>query len=71
MDDLDKIAHIWQSGLQRGRVDISVEAFATVMRLAVYGRMVSPDPKPPDHRQTELDLVGGRWRPRPVTISVS
>jgi hypothetical protein len=71
MDDLDKIAFIWQSGLQRGRVDISYEAFVKIMRLAVYGRLVSPDPNPPDTRQTELNLVGGHWRPRPVTINVS
>ena len=71
MDVLDKIAYTWQSLLYRGRADISLESATQIIRYATYGRLASPDPKPPDPRQTELDLKGGQWRPRKVTLTVS
>jgi hypothetical protein len=72
LEVLEKIAYTWQSLLYRGRADMmSLESATQIMRLATYGRLVSPDPKPPDPRQTELDLRGGKWRPRKVTLTVS
>jgi hypothetical protein len=62
MNDFDKICRAWQSLLARQRVDIQFETACMIFRYAGYGRLVSPDPKPPDTRQNTLELRGGSMR---------
>lgn len=71
MNDLEKLASVWFDIRVHGQTRVSMEYATHLMRLANYAICTSHEPARPDPRQTELKLVGGVWRPRPVTISVS
>jgi hypothetical protein len=71
MTDLEKLSIIWEDIRLRGRADISIEGAVWLMRTAAYAIATRHEPPAPDERQLSLELVGGRWKPRPVTIRVS
>ena len=71
VNDFEKLARFWHSVGTRDRVELLFETAAMICRYANYGICVSPDPKPPDPRQTEMDLKGGSIGRRTVKILVN
>ena len=69
VDDFQKLAESWYRLRFEGRLDCSLEWCTTLFRYANYGICVSPKPKQPDPRQTQLDLQGGSLKRRVMTIT--
>jgi len=64
-----KLAESWSRVRIDGRLHCSLEWMTTLFRYANYGICVTPDAKPTDPRQTQLDLQGGSHKRRVVTIT--
>jgi hypothetical protein len=69
MTDFEKLARAWWHIRAHDRVNLTLETCTMLFRYANYGICASSDVKPPDPRQATLDLRGGTYKPRKITIT--